>query len=65
MALMRIFSDTGGWFNQTYQSTNYWVDLVFDTGPLPPDTIAPTVGSVVPADDAAGIAVSDQCYRHL
>ena len=55
-----VFSDTGGWFNQSYQSSCYWVDLVFsDTAP-PPDTTPPTVSSVTPINGATGVLSLDQ-----
>jgi Domain of unknown function (DUF4082)/Bacterial Ig-like domain/Bacterial Ig domain len=43
--------------NQTYQSSNYWVDVVFTTEG-PPDTTAPTVVSTVPTNGANGVAVN-------
>lgn len=40
----------------TYQATNYWVDVVFNTvGPA--DTTPPTVLSTVPANGATGVAL--------
>jgi hypothetical protein len=42
--------------NQTYQTENYWVDVVFITT-LPPDTTPPTVTSVSPANGAAGLSL--------
>ncbi|GAA2760804.1 DUF4082 domain-containing protein [Actinopolymorpha rutila] len=39
-----------------FQSTNYWVDVVFDTSAT--DTTAPSVVSMAPADAATGVAVS-------
>src|SRR5439155_7066151 len=38
---------------QTYQASNYWVDVVFNTGA--PDTTPPTVTSVTPASGATGV----------
>src|SRR6202011_2610873 len=32
------YSDTGGFFNQTYRSSNYWVDVSFSTSALPTPT---------------------------
>jgi hypothetical protein len=37
----------------TYQSTNYWVDVVFQ--PSPPDTTPPTVTDTTPADGAEDV----------
>jgi len=44
----------GGFPVNTYQSSNYWVDVLFstDTGP---DTTAPTVTSTSPANGATGV----------
>ncbi len=39
----------------SWQSTNYWVDVVFDTHAT--DTVAPTVRSTSPADHATGVPV--------
>src|SRR6476661_6816960 len=50
-----LFSDHGGWFDQTYRSSNYWVDLVFDDSAPAPDTTPPTVSSVMPANSASGV----------
>ena len=46
----------GGFPNQSYNATNYWVDVVFTNGV--PDTTPPTVTSVTPANGAAGVSVS-------
>jgi Domain of unknown function (DUF4082)/Bacterial Ig-like domain len=43
---------TGGFPNQTWTSTNYWVDVVFLPGP---DTTPPTVQSVSPTAGASGV----------
>ncbi len=48
---------TGGGFpTNTYQSSNYWVDLVFDTSAT--DTTPPTVVSTAPAGGATGVPAS-------
>ncbi|MEU4695235.1 DUF4082 domain-containing protein [Actinoplanes sp. NPDC023714] len=39
--------------NQTFQATNYWVDVVFDTTAV--DTVAPTVAGRAPAAGASGV----------
>jgi hypothetical protein len=43
--------------NQTYGASNYWVDVVYDTGPAPPDTTPPHVAGVEPAAGAAGVGL--------
>jgi hypothetical protein len=42
--------------NSTHQSSNYWVDVVFDT--TANDTTAPTVVAKMPAPDSSGVAVN-------
>jgi WD40 repeat protein len=44
----------GGFPVNTYQSSNYWVDVVFSTD-IGPDTTAPTVTSTSPANGATGV----------
>jgi hypothetical protein len=41
--------------NQSYNATNYWVDVVFT---LPPDTTPPTVASTSPSNNATSVPVS-------
>ncbi len=43
-----VYNVGRGFPNSSYQASNYWVDVVFDTT-LPPDTTPPTVESVTPA----------------
>ena len=43
--------------NQSYQNSNYWVDVVFATTP-PVDTTPPTVTSTSPASNATNVATS-------
>jgi hypothetical protein len=46
-----VFREGGGFPNSTFNSTNYWVDVVFnDSGPLPPQVL-----SVTPARDATNV----------
>ena len=47
-----VFRYGAGFPTQTFQASNYWADVVF----VPADTTAPTVESVIPASDAAGVA---------
>jgi hypothetical protein len=44
----------------TYLATNYWIDVVFNTGATPPptDTTPPTISAVTPASAATGVSVS-------
>ena len=43
----------------TFNSTNYWVDVVFSTtGTTPPDTTPPTVTATSPANGATGVATN-------
>ncbi|HSV66774.1 MAG TPA: DUF4082 domain-containing protein [Mycobacteriales bacterium] len=46
----------GGFPANTFQATNYWVDVVFDTPG--PDTTPPTVLARTPAPGASGVATS-------
>jgi len=41
----------------SYQSTNYWVDVVFELA-APTDTTAPTVSAITPASGATGVGVA-------
>ncbi len=43
--------------NQTYRSTNYWVDVVFTTT-APVDTTPPLVSSTTPSAGATGVGLS-------
>jgi len=51
------YSPTGGFPTDTFQSTNYWVDVVFTTTPPAPDTTPPTVTSFAPAAGANNVSV--------
>ncbi|MPZ20455.1 MAG: DUF4082 domain-containing protein [Luteitalea sp.] len=46
-----------GFPNQTFQSANYWVDVVFVTS-LAPDTTPPAVTDVSPSSGASGVAIT-------
>jgi hypothetical protein len=43
--------------NSTFQSENYWVDVVFVSS-IGPDTTSPTVSSVTPANGLSGVSAS-------
>jgi hypothetical protein len=45
-----------GFPSSTYQATNYWVDVVFNTTAV--DTTAPVLSSRAPASGASGVATS-------
>ncbi|WP_202818222.1 DUF4082 domain-containing protein [Actinopolymorpha cephalotaxi] len=47
---------TGGFPNQGYRSTNYWVDVVFADGGGTADTTPPTLTSRTPAPGASNVA---------
>ena len=47
----------GGFPTQSYQSSNYWVDVLFNTTP-PVDNTPPTVTSFNPASGSTGVATS-------
>ncbi len=48
-----------GFPTSTFNASNYWVDVIFNTSPtLPPDTTAPSVVSVSPPVGATGIDTS-------
>ena len=48
-----VYGPSGGFPTNSFNSTNYWVDLAFD--PVP-DTTPPTVGSTSPGAGAANVA---------
>ena len=49
-----------GFPNQTWNSTNYWVDVVFTTSGLPGDTTPPTVTSAIPSANSTGVNIATQ-----
>ena len=52
------YGATSAFPNQTWQSNNYWVDVVFTTsGGGAPDLIPPTVTSRTPASNATGVTL--------
>ncbi|BAY94727.1 MULTISPECIES: DUF4082 domain-containing protein [unclassified Tolypothrix] len=48
---------SSGFPNNTYQSSNYWVDVLFSTT-VATDTTPPTVISTTPSNSATGIAIN-------
>jgi WD40 repeat protein len=51
------YSATPAFPDFTFQSTNYWVDVVFTTT-IAPDTTAPTVSSTTPTSSATNVALT-------
>jgi hypothetical protein len=51
------YGPTGGFPSNSYQSSNYWVDVVFTTTAPGPDTTPPTVTSFTPAAGANNVSV--------
>jgi hypothetical protein len=49
------YGGNGAFPSSTFNSENYWVDVVFSTT-LPPDTTPPTVSSVTPVSAATGVS---------
>lgn len=49
-----VYGSATAFPSSTFQSSNYWVDVVFTTAAVP-DTTAPTVTAVVPANGATGV----------
>jgi Domain of unknown function (DUF4082)/Bacterial Ig-like domain len=52
-----LYGATGGFPNNSFASSNYWVDVVFTTAPSGPDTTPPTVTSFSPAAGATNVNV--------
>jgi hypothetical protein len=53
-----IYSVTPAFPTQTFQSSNYWVDVVYDIN-VGPDVTSPVVASTLPAGNAAGVNVNN------
>jgi hypothetical protein len=51
------YGGSGTFPDETFQSSNYWVDVIFVTE-VGPDTTPPIVNSVSPVEDASGVATS-------
>jgi hypothetical protein len=52
-----VYRYGGGFPTQTYNGSNYWVDVVFTTQALQSDVTPPAVSSVSPADGATAVNV--------
>ena len=51
-----VYGSSSSFPSSGWNSSNYWVDVVFQTGSLP-DTTAPTVSSVSPVNNASGVSI--------
>ena len=51
------YGPSGTFPTDTYQSSNYWVDVVFETA-APADTTPPTVTATSPASSATGVDIN-------
>ncbi|HXY42184.1 MAG TPA: DUF4082 domain-containing protein, partial [Vicinamibacteria bacterium] len=47
-----------GFPTQSFNQTNYWVDVVFSVNPPGPDVTPPTILATTPTSNAAGVAVT-------
>lgn len=52
-----VYTATGGFPTQTFNSANYWVDVVYDTT-LPADTTPPVVSTTIPVSNAGAVGVA-------
>ena len=52
-----LYSTSSAFPTQTFQSENYWVDVVFETS-MAPDTTPPTVSNISPGAGATGVSVT-------
>ena len=60
-----VFNEGGIAFpNDSFNSSNYWVDVVFETSAAS-DTTPPNVSTTSPSAGASGVATDTQRYRHL
>ncbi len=50
---------SGGFPTNSFNSSNYYVDVTFTDGAPPVDTTPPSVSAVVPADGATDVAITD------
>jgi hypothetical protein len=52
------YGTSSGFPANTWQSSNYWVDVVFTTAGVAPDTTPPSVTAVTPPTGATGVSVA-------
>ena len=52
------YGASSGFPTETFQSTNYWVDVVFTTTGITPDTTPPAVAGMTPTSGATDVPVS-------
>ncbi len=53
-----VYAASSAFPTNSYQSTNYWVDVVFDPAPAGPDVTPPTIASRSPAPNETGVALN-------
>ncbi len=51
------YSTSSAFPSESFGASNYWVDVVFDTTPLPPDTTPPEVVSTSPIDGETDVSI--------
>ncbi|MCH5373867.1 MAG: DUF4082 domain-containing protein, partial [Planctomycetes bacterium] len=51
------YSTSSAFPSESFGASNYWVDVVFDTTPLPPDTTPPEVLSTSPIGGATDVSI--------
>lgn len=52
-----LYTASPAYPNNTYQQSNYWVDVVFNTS-IAPDVTPPVVSSVTPANNATSVSIN-------
>lgn len=50
------YGSSPGFPNQTFQSSNYWVDVIFELT-APPDTLSPTIVTTSPDNNQTGVSI--------
>ncbi|HEY7114975.1 MAG TPA: DUF4082 domain-containing protein, partial [Tepidisphaeraceae bacterium] len=51
-----VYGAGGGFPSNTFNASNYWVDVVFDAAPV--DTVPPSVSAISPTDGALNVATN-------
>ncbi len=53
-----FYGSAGGFPSNTFNATNYWVDVIFSAD-VGPDNIAPTIVATTPSNGATGVGVGE------